>query len=151
MKRPSAEANEGKTPAIGDGQARALLDAPSPDTLKGKRDQAILATFLYRSLRCEEPCKLKVKDPQLRGSVLHLRIQGKRKMRLMPAHAAALECRDFLEIVDVDDRYGLGATLATSQFPVNQWREFISDTTVADAMPDRLVHNADRLEPKVDL
>src|SRR6266478_5007585 len=92
VKRPAAEANEGKTPAIGDGQARALLDAPATDTLKGKRDRAILATFLYHGLRCEELCKLKVKDLQLRGGVLHLRVHGKRgKMRFLPAHAAALD------------------------------------------------------------
>ncbi len=47
VKRPTEDANEGKTPAIGDGQARALLDAPATDTLKGKRDRAILAVFLY--------------------------------------------------------------------------------------------------------
>ena len=46
VKRPKVESNEGKTPAIGDGQARALLDAPPPETLKGKRDRAILAVLL---------------------------------------------------------------------------------------------------------
>src|SRR5437867_2005774 len=40
VERPRADANEGKTPALGDGQARALLDAPTADTLKGKRDRA---------------------------------------------------------------------------------------------------------------
>ena len=38
VKRPKAEGNEGKTPALGDGQARALLEAPPENTLKGKRD-----------------------------------------------------------------------------------------------------------------
>lgn len=37
VKRPSSDTNEGKPPAIGDGQARALLNAPSADTLKGVR------------------------------------------------------------------------------------------------------------------
>ena len=54
--------------------------------------------------------------------------------------------RDLLEILD--DRHGLGATLMTSQFPVNQWHELINDATVADAILDRLVHNAYRLELK---
>jgi DNA replication protein DnaC len=54
--------------------------------------------------------------------------------------------RDLLEILD--DRHGLGATLLTSQFPVNQWHELINDATVADAILDRLVHNAYRLELK---
>jgi DNA replication protein DnaC len=48
--------------------------------------------------------------------------------------------RDLLEILD--DRHGQGATLMTSQFPVNQWHEIIVDATVADAILDRLVHNA---------
>jgi DNA replication protein DnaC len=54
--------------------------------------------------------------------------------------------RDLLEILD--DRQGLGATLITSQFPVDQWHGVINDATVADAILDRLVHNAYRLELK---
>ena len=54
--------------------------------------------------------------------------------------------RDLLEILD--DRQGQGATLITSQFPVNQWHEIIADATVADAILDRLVHNAYRIELK---
>ena len=46
VKRPKVtNANEGLTPALSDEQARLLLDAPSADTLKGKRDRAILATL----------------------------------------------------------------------------------------------------------
>ena len=41
-----------------------------------------------------------------------------------------------------------GQTLITSQFPVNQWHEVIADPTVADAILDRLVHNAYRIELK---
>jgi DNA replication protein DnaC len=52
--------------------------------------------------------------------------------------------RDLLEVVD--DRIGRGATLLTSQYPVAQWHEVIGDPTVADALLDRLVHNAYRLE-----
>ena len=54
--------------------------------------------------------------------------------------------RDLLEILD--DRQGLGATLITSQFPVDQWHGVINDATVADAILDRLVHNAYRLDLK---
>ena len=54
--------------------------------------------------------------------------------------------REFLEMLD--DRQGQGATLITSQFPVNQWHEVIADATVADAILDRLVHNAYRIELK---
>jgi len=52
--------------------------------------------------------------------------------------------REFLEMLD--DRQGQGATLITSQFPVSQWHEVIADPTVADAILDRLVHNAYRIE-----
>lgn len=54
--------------------------------------------------------------------------------------------RDFLEILD--DRQGQGCTLITSQFPVSTWHETIADPTVADAILDRLIHNAHRVELK---
>ena len=54
--------------------------------------------------------------------------------------------RQLLEILD--DRQGHGATLITSQFPVNAWHETIPDPTVADAILDRLIHNAHRIELK---
>jgi len=54
--------------------------------------------------------------------------------------------REFLEILD--DRHGCGSTLITSQFPVGIWHETIPDPTVADAILDRLVHNAHRIELK---
>lgn len=54
VKRPMSNGNEGSTPALGDAQARTLLNAPPEDTLKGKRDRAILATLLYHGLRREE-------------------------------------------------------------------------------------------------
>jgi hypothetical protein len=63
VKRPKADNNEGKTPVLGNGQARTLLEAPPSSTLKGKRDRAILATFLHHGLRCEELCGLRVLGP----------------------------------------------------------------------------------------
>jgi len=92
VKRPSVDSYEGKTPALGDAQARALLDAPSADTLKGKRDRAILSVLLYHALRREELTKLLVKDfNQERRGVPHLRVQGKGgKLRYIPAHAHSL-------------------------------------------------------------
>jgi DNA replication protein DnaC len=51
--------------------------------------------------------------------------------------------RDLLEILD--DRHGRGSTLITSQFPVDRWHELIGAPTLADAILDRLVHNAYRL------
>ena len=51
--------------------------------------------------------------------------------------------RDLLEILD--DRHGRGSTIVTSQVDVKHWHEMIANPTVADAILDRLVHNAHRL------
>ena len=51
--------------------------------------------------------------------------------------------RDMLEIVD--DRHGRGSTIITSQLAVEHWHEAIANPTIADAILDRLVHNAHRL------
>jgi DNA replication protein DnaC len=51
--------------------------------------------------------------------------------------------RDLLEIMD--DRHERGSTIVTSQVPVDHWHEVIGDPTIADAVLDRLVHNAHRL------
>ena len=50
---------------------------------------------------------------------------------------------DLLEIME--DRHGLKSTLITSQLPVTQWHKAIGDATLADAILDRLVHNAHKL------
>jgi integrase/recombinase XerD len=88
VKRPRSESGEGKTPALGDHQARELLAAPSEDTLKDKRDRAILSTLLYHALRRDELCKLKVRDfRHTRRGVPHLRVSGKgEKTRYLPLH-----------------------------------------------------------------
>ena len=51
--------------------------------------------------------------------------------------------RDLLEIFD--DRHGTRATIITSQLPVKHWHEAIGDPTLADAILDRLVHQAHSL------
>ena len=56
----------------------------------------------------------------------------------------AAERRDLLEILD--DRHGRASTVVTSQVPVDTWHEVIGDPTLADAILDRLVHNAHRLQ-----
>jgi integrase/recombinase XerD len=91
VKRPVANNNnEGSTPALGDAQARRLLEAPAPDTLKGVRDRAILATLLYHGIRREELCLLRLRDMQSRQGVPHLHITGKRgKIRYVPVHPMA--------------------------------------------------------------
>jgi integrase/recombinase XerD len=88
VKRPRSESGEGKTPALGDHQARELLAAPGEDTVKDKRDRAILSTLLYHALRREELCKLKFWDfRQTRRGVPHLKVSGKgEKTRYLPLH-----------------------------------------------------------------
>ena len=55
---------------------------------------------------------------------------------------------DLLEIVE--DRYGRGATLITSQIPVDRWHDLIGEPTLADAILDRIIHNAHRLQLRGD-
>jgi DNA replication protein DnaC len=62
------------------------------------------------------------------------------------ATTGAKPYRELLEIID--DRVGKGSVIITSQFPVGQWHELVGDATVADALMDRLVHQAYRLELK---
>lgn len=54
--------------------------------------------------------------------------------------------RLFLELLD--DRQGTGATLITSQYPLSAWHKLVEDPTIADALLDRLVHHAYKLELK---
>jgi len=53
---------------------------------------------------------------------------------------------DLLEIME--DRHGRGATLITSQLPVSHWHEAIGDPTLADAILDRLLHTATKIQLK---
>jgi site-specific recombinase XerD len=88
VERPRTESGEGKTPALDDHQARELLAAPQADTIKSKRDRAILSTLLFHALRREELCRLKVKDSQhARKGVPLLKVSGKGgKTRYVPLH-----------------------------------------------------------------
>ena len=61
-----------------------------------------------------------------------------------PDRLNAGQRRDLMEIVE--DRYGNGSTLITSQLPVDKWHDIIGEPTFADAILDRLVHNAYRLQ-----
>ena len=56
--------------------------------------------------------------------------------------------RDLLEVLD--DRHGCSSTIMTSQLPLDHWHEMIGNPTIADAILDRLVHNAHRLTLKGD-
>jgi len=56
--------------------------------------------------------------------------------------------RDLMEVID--DRHGRGSTVIATQIPVDRWHDQIGDPTYADAILDRLVHNAYRLELRGD-
>ena len=56
------------------------------------------------------------------------------------------ERRDLLEILE--DRWGNHSTIVATQLPVAEWHKIIGEPTVADAIVDRLVHNAHRINLK---
>lgn len=62
------------------------------------------------------------------------------------ATLTAEQRHDLLEILE--DRQGVNSTLVTSQLPVDHWHETIGDPTLADAILDRLIHNAHRINLK---
>jgi DNA replication protein DnaC len=56
------------------------------------------------------------------------------------------ERRDLLEVIE--DRHGLSSTIVASQLPIESWHDTIGDPTIADAILDRLVHNAHKINLK---
>lgn len=62
------------------------------------------------------------------------------------APLTATEGRELLEVIE--DRWQTKSTVVTSQVPVDQWHALIGDPSVADAILDRLVHHAHRIELK---
>jgi integrase/recombinase XerD len=142
VKRPVPETTEGKTPALGDHQARKLLAAPARDTLKAKRDRAILATLLYHALRRDELCKLKVRDyAQERRGVPHLKVSGKGgKTRYLPLHPAASGL-----ITDYLEAAGHGSAEASPLFrPLHHSRDLLSDQAITPDGVYRLVRDYSR-------
>src|SRR5438093_8848021 len=91
VKRPRSNRQQGPPPALSDEQARALLNAPQGESLKAKRDRAILSTLAYHGMRREERGKLRVRDLQRRDGVVQFRIAGKgEKVRYVPVGMKAL-------------------------------------------------------------
>ena len=105
VKRPSEDANEGKTPALSDDQAKRLLQAPKGDGLKAVRDRAILTTYLFHALRRSEAAGLTVGSIQERRGVSHFKVRGKgSKIRFVPVHPAASSAIDaYLELAGHGD------------------------------------------------
>jgi DNA replication protein DnaC len=63
-----------------------------------------------------------------------------------PEPLNAEQRRDLLEIID--DRYDRGSLIITSQVPVDRWYETVGDPTLAEAILDRVIHSAQRIELK---
>lgn len=61
-------------------------------------------------------------------------------------HLDERQRHDLLEVLE--DRYGKRSTVVTSQLPIAKWHEWIADQTLADAILDRLVHNAYKVQLK---
>jgi DNA replication protein DnaC len=57
-----------------------------------------------------------------------------------PETLSAEQARDLLEIVE--DRYDAGSLLITSQVPIDRWHDIVGNPTLADAILDRVIHNA---------
>ncbi len=108
VKRPNQGTNEGKSSALGDAEAKALLEAPAPDTLKGLRDRAILSILLFHGLRRAELCSLAAGDLQSRRGVMHFRVHGKGgKIRFVPVHPHSLQrISEYLEHAGHGDNPG---------------------------------------------
>ena len=109
VKRPAADNNEGKTPALSDDQARRLLKAPEGGSVKSTRDRAILSVYLFHALRRTELADLRVGDLTERRGVMHFRVFGKgSKTRYVPVHPAALSSlQEYLTAAGhFEDRWG---------------------------------------------
>lgn len=106
----------------------------------------------YRTLYCHAPKLFRDLQIAQADGTLARRLRQWSRIGLLIiddlglAAAGAKPYRELLEIID--DRVGQGSVVITSQFPVGQWHELVGDATVADALMDRLVHQAYRIELK---
>ncbi len=65
------------------------------------------------------------------------------------ARLTAEQRRDLMEVID--DRHQRASTILATQIPVERWHDAIGDPTYADAILDRLIHNAYRIELRGEL
>jgi site-specific recombinase XerD len=157
VKRPRSMNREGVTPALSDHQAWMLLKAPTPGTLKGKRDRAILATLLYHGLRCEELCTLTVGDVHQREGVVHIRVEGKGdKVRYLPLHELAQRLiKEYLDAAKHQDdlkgplfrpvKNNRTKTLAKTLHPTSVYQDIVKryaqEIGLAEEVPGLCVHS----------
>jgi len=123
--------------AVGDGQVRSMVK---------ERDVAIERRRPEGAFRLASLTHLVVGD-ELRFGLLDLHEAPELDVLVIDdwglAPVQEQERRDLLEILE--DRYGTRSTIVTSQLPPAQWHEHIGEATLADAICDRLLHNAHRL------
>lgn len=104
-----------------------------------------LPALYVRAPRLFEELKLAHADGSLRKRLNSL---AKTTLLLIDDFAIApigqRERNDLLEILD--DRVGTRSTLITSQLPVEHWHDYIGEPTLADAILDRLLHNAHKIQ-----
>ena len=92
VERPAEDEDTNAAPVLTRAEARRLLDAPTGNTLKARRDRAILAVLLYQGLTREELCGLVVDDLRLRDGVLHMWVTGNRgRERIVAVHPETRE------------------------------------------------------------
>jgi DNA replication protein DnaC len=82
--------------------------------------------------------------PKVMKKLLKARVLILDDIGLAPMNAQ--ERRDILEVIE--DRHGMASTIVATQLPIEQWHENIRDPTIADAILDRLVHNAYKINLK---
>jgi DNA replication protein DnaC len=77
------------------------------------------------------------------------RIENKQLLILDDWGLTPLDVQARLALLQIiEDRHNKYATIITSQLPINAWHQYINDTTIADAIVDRIIHQAHRVELK---
>jgi site-specific recombinase XerD len=126
VRRPKVESYEGKTPALGDAQARHLLKLPAGEDLQSSRDRALLSVLLHHGLRREELASLTVSNMHSRRGVTHLRVHAKgNKLRHIPLHPGTQSLlSDYLEASGHTQGHFCGqlATIAPERSTAPCWR-----------------------------
>lgn len=107
----------------------------------GPATSALIETIMRSRKHPEHGFRSCVGIPRLLKSLARVELLVLDDWGLAPPTAE--QRRDLLEIID--DRHDRTSTLVTSQLPVDRWHDMIGDPTLADAILDRLIHNAHRI------
>ena len=133
------------------GRPAGSVPASTPSV--GDRPQRLAATATARSTFGCPGCSTRSPSPALPDATPKL-LESLAKTEVLVlddwglSPLSAEHRHDLLEVLE--DRHGVRSTIVTSQLPVEKWHDVIGDPTFADAILDRLVHNAYRLVLKGD-